>query len=360
MDRFVQSRARIEVFTKEMFFLLGLILLLALSALNTGNNMIYILVSFLAALIPVSYIQARWSLKKLDARIDFPEEIFAGRPCSAALTLRNGASWRPVLFLKIIVEGMPGERAIEVPFIPPGGTVSKSIPLSFPRRGKHPVRVRLQCESMTGILRVSPAEALSGEVLVFPHLYPFRMRGSGEEAWHEAEAGDVRGGAEGEDLYNIREYTGSEDARFIDWKISAKRRKMMVREYAAGSPLSVVLIVNPLVEDLSFEREMEEIIAKAASAGVYIAGEGLPFGWITPGGRSPLATGRRHLRNFLTSLALLEIEEIEKTGRGGAQSGDRLTGPAKGPALIFTREGIRAVNFPRAPELSFSGATVGR
>ena len=49
----------------------------------------------------------------------------------------------------------------------------------------------------------------------------------------------------GHDLYAIRAYQNSDSARHVDWKASAKRNALQVREFAREDQRRVLLVLDP-------------------------------------------------------------------------------------------------------------------
>ena len=56
----------------------GLVIIVGFSAWNTGNNLLFLILSFLTASLIVGFIVGSASLKKIDVKMRFPEAIIAG------------------------------------------------------------------------------------------------------------------------------------------------------------------------------------------------------------------------------------------------------------------------------------------
>src|SRR5439155_8927745 len=65
-------------FTTGGAIMLGLILIVGFSAWNTGNNLLFLILSFLIAAMIVGFFAGNLMLKKLDVKMRFSETIFAG------------------------------------------------------------------------------------------------------------------------------------------------------------------------------------------------------------------------------------------------------------------------------------------
>src|SRR5687768_15769407 len=58
--------------------MLGLVVIVGFSAWNTGNNLLFLILSFLLSAMIVGFVAGGICLKKLDVKMRFPETIFAG------------------------------------------------------------------------------------------------------------------------------------------------------------------------------------------------------------------------------------------------------------------------------------------
>ena len=75
---------------------------LGIAALQSGNNLLYVVVAALLSAILVSGIASAVVLRGLELDIHIPEHVFAGRPMLARLLLRNTSSWMPSFSVRIV------------------------------------------------------------------------------------------------------------------------------------------------------------------------------------------------------------------------------------------------------------------
>src|SRR5204863_6238425 len=66
-----------------------IVLLIGIAALNTGNNLLYIVVAAMLAAIVVSGIASSVCLRGLELELRVPEQIFAGTDVAATVCVRN-------------------------------------------------------------------------------------------------------------------------------------------------------------------------------------------------------------------------------------------------------------------------------
>src|SRR3989442_7869757 len=109
--------------TREGLVFLGGITVVALAALNTGNNLLFMVLSCLLAAIIVSGVLSRIMLTGVELTLQLPEHIFAGQPILAVAELRNEKQTLPSFSLRVVGEEKKGQtqilaRPVYFPHIP--------------------------------------------------------------------------------------------------------------------------------------------------------------------------------------------------------------------------------------------------
>ena len=222
---------------------------IAIAALNTGNNLLFIILACLLAGIIVSGVVSSVVLAGVGLKLDLPEHIFAAQPVLAALELENEKYSLPSLSLR--VEGDPKKLGVQIfsrpvyfPYIPRQTSARQQVELLFPLRGvwrqdAFNVRTRFPFGFLEKTRKVESAL----EIVVYPPVEPadefFEILPllSGElESF-------LRG--RGHDLYSIRDAQPQDSARFVDWKASAKTAALKVREFAREDERRVEIVFDP-------------------------------------------------------------------------------------------------------------------
>jgi uncharacterized protein (DUF58 family) len=87
---------------------------------------------------------------------------------------------------------------------------------------------------------------LRWDVVVYPPLVSIRLRASVAAAMRRREAGmkPIRQLGEGRLFESLREWGPGDDLRHIDWKATAKRRKVITRQYEAERRQQVLLVLD--------------------------------------------------------------------------------------------------------------------
>jgi uncharacterized protein (DUF58 family) len=308
-----------------MFAALGL----GVAAVNTGNNLLYLLSSMLLGLVVVSGILSEASMRGLRLTAALPDELYAGRVALLGATVANRKRWVPSysITVEVIAGGARIERFIHVPRIDAGSSRLLTWPVTVPRRGLHRLAgVRVTTRFPFGVFVKSGQVMLAEEVLVFPAVGPApphllrRLGGTG------ATASRRRG--RGHDLHNLRDYLPGDNPRLIHWRSSAKTRVLTVRELEAETTMDTRIVL----EGRGGEPErLEAAVAEAASLGVHLLRAGALVELVGPGLLVSPGRGRAHERRLLTALALWTPSD------GGTLAGAR---SSPGPALREIRIGI--------------------
>lgn len=283
------------------------VLLIGIAALNTGNNLLYIVVAAMLAAIVVSGAASAICLRGLELELRVPEHIFAGTEVSATVSVRNRRKWFPSLSIsavpiekrspkqrwqwvattfpippwrppaqqwlqlpdrklrRVTIGGPSGvfHEAAYFPVIPARSALEASVKLNFRRRGCYQERFSLSTRFPFAFLVKTRRAALSREVLVYPELT------SSQEAVELAPI--LTGKLEaymrgvGSDLHRIREYLPEDPARQVDWKATAKSGSLKVREFSREDERRIrVVFDNPSPGELP-SQQYERMISLSAS-----------------------------------------------------------------------------------------------
>lgn len=308
---------------------LGAVFILILAAVNTGNNLLFLILACSIAGILISGVLSRIALTGVGLRFDLPEHIFAEQPVLAEMELRNEKQTWPSFSLRVVGESKQDaaqilSRPVYFPYVPRQDAARQKVELRFPRRGVYRqdafgIRTRFpfgffektrKIESNTEIVvypRVEPADQfyevlplLSGEMASF-------YRGRGHE------------------LHSLRDYQSTDTARNVDWKVTAKAGRLMVREFAREDERRVILVLDPFVgparkelgqlAEAEHAERFEQAVSLAASIAWHFHGINSVMQFRTDRFESPMAPAREIIYETLRELALIEANE---TAAGGA------------------------------------------
>jgi uncharacterized protein (DUF58 family) len=270
------------------------------AAINTGNNLVFVILGLLFGLLLVSNVLAEWNLRNLEVARELPPEIRAGIPAVGHYVLINrrriGTAWS---VQAEELDGAVGRGTI--PRCPAGTSAPGPATWTFPTRGVNRLdRVRLHSLFPFGLLRRHRDLSLPAEVLAWPGAsagnVPVHGGGSG------AESTAATGRSDSGDFAGLRPYVPGDPARRVHWPTSARVGfPMVIVRAGEGSEHVVVEVPGRLSGE-----DREEAIRRAASRADHHLALGGAVGLRADGEVLPARPGMAQRRALLTTLALLE------------------------------------------------------
>lgn len=328
--------------TREGLAYLGVAMVIGIAALNTTNNLLFIVLAAMLAAIVVSGFASAAVLRGLELDVVTPEFAFAGKPVTAIIRLYNPRRWIPAFSVRVLTQDKkkkkrPGlefrktefvfpkdgrwlrlpdyklarkpvpvrspeifDRPAYFAFVPAGTSSEVGMELTFPHRGQYSHETfRLATRFPFSFLMKSRRMKLKRDVLVYPALlesddfldmlpmitgeYTAMVRGRGSE------------------LYRIREHTPEDPARFVDWKATAKTGALKVREFTREDERRLRIVFdNPAPEAVSSEA-YEHAVSVAASLAWHFTGQNVEMSYAAQG-----YSGEPDLYEFWQYLAVVQ------------------------------------------------------
>lgn len=292
--------------TKEGIIYLATVLVISIAALNTGNNLLFIIISAMISAIVISGVVSAMVLRWIRVELSLPEQVFAKQPVVARIRMANPRKF-PTFSIQVSTaeEGKgklewkqtefrfpPGRKQgrewfrlsdwrlerskpasstespsidpVYFPFLPGKSSSRADVSLTFPRRGVYRQRaLAVSTRFPFSYVKKTRKVSLEREVIVLPDV------SAAERVAQQLPslAGDyesaVRG--HGHDLYRIRGHVAGDSARTVDWKATARAGGLMVREFTRDDDRRVRIVFdNPVMAAISAE-DYEEMVSAAAS-----------------------------------------------------------------------------------------------
>jgi len=299
-------------FTREGRVYVIVTLGVGFAAVNTGNNLLYLVFSFLLGFLVLSGVLSEAALRRIEVRRRLPRELFAEAPVPVALEVENAQ--RRVPSYAIVVEDLAGEDLADAtPLgrvfflrLPPGARQQRAYLLSAPRRG--PLRFagfRVSTRFPFGLFLKSLLIEAPGETLVYPALDPVRaapLGGSGRNLGESRSRSEGRG----TEAAGLRDFRPGDSARSVHWRASARRGLLLVRdrEREEKPELDVLLRTRGRPADAAFEAA----VRRAASELVAHLDAGFRVGLASDAERFEPGEGHLHRARLLTFLARVAPE----------------------------------------------------
>jgi|SRR5579859_374318 len=248
--RWIGYRIQYKI-SREGWIYFGGLLLVALAALNTGNNLLFLILACLIALILMSGILSSVSLSGVEMRLVLPEHIFAGQSVRAFVELENQKLTLPSFSLRVEAVREKGaapsailEKPVYFPYLPKQEHLQQSAPLTFQRRGVYRQDAfRIVTRFPFGFLQKSRRLDLKTEAIVYPSVQPTPEYMELLPVLQGALESITKG--RGQDLYALRDYVHTDSARLVHWKATARSGSLMVREFTREEDSRVLLVLDP-------------------------------------------------------------------------------------------------------------------
>ncbi|MGO9126711.1 MAG: DUF58 domain-containing protein [Terriglobales bacterium] len=336
------------------------VLLIGIAALNTGNNLLYIIVAAMLAAILVSGVASAVVLRDLELDIHLPEHVFAGRSALGRIVLRNPRRWLPSFSVSVVAikkespkrwrwvpatftfppKRAPGEQWINLPdrtlrrveeakpapgifegsayfpYMPAGSELKADLSLCFRRRGVYQqAAFGLATRFPFAFLVKTRRLPLAREIIVYPQVEPADEFFEVLPLITGEFASFTRG--RGSDLYRIREYAPEDSARHVDWKATAKSGSLKVREFSREDERKLRIVFDNPAAGVLPEKSYEDGVALAASLSWHFAGEDTEMSFVAPG-----YDGGPDLYRFLAYLAAVSPQSSASVVSGLQPSDD--------------------------------------
>jgi uncharacterized protein (DUF58 family) len=307
--------------TRDGTIYFAAVLILVLAAVNTGNNLLFLILGCLLAGILISGVLSRVVLTGVELKFDLPEHIFAEQPVLAELELRNEKEAWPSFSLLVVggTKKTPGEiltRPVFFPFILRRSAARQKVELRFPKRGVYRqdafgIRTRFPFGFFEKTREInSPIE-----MTVYPRVEPVDQFYEVLPLLSGEMASFYRG--RGHELHSLREYRPTDSVRFVDWKVSAKSGRMMVREFAREDERRVMLVLDPFVGSVSAKvaTRFERAISLTACVAWHFHEIHSVMQFCTDRFSTPMAPASEIIYDTLRELALIEPQTSSEGGR---------------------------------------------
>jgi uncharacterized protein (DUF58 family) len=281
-------------------------LVVAIAAMNTGNNGLYLVLAAMLAAMIVSGVLSRRNVRGVDCEIETTGEVVATRPAWLKIRLENRLKTSTAQALFFLHEALPGPLWVDP--LAPGEKREIVVEGTFPRRGVYrDADAGLLSRFPMGLFRKYRKARLAGEVVVYPKPEATPVP--------EAPPDDARGGRPhprsrggGSDIRTLRDFSPGDDPRDLHWKQSARMRRWIVREREAERDRVLFLAIDNALpaSDPDALARFETAIARCAGAALLMLSRGGEIGFHARGVKVAARSGKAQRARILEALARLE------------------------------------------------------
>ncbi|MFO0587384.1 MAG: DUF58 domain-containing protein [Polyangiaceae bacterium] len=260
-------------FTREGKYYLGITLGVGLAAINTGNNLLYLLLGMLLSLIVVSGVMSDLSLRSLTVTRRLPARAQVGRAHLVEIEVFNHKKQIPSYAIEVedLRAGQPADKRCFFLKISPSSAQVAAYRRTPARRGRdRHVGFRIATRFPFGLFEKSREVTAEGDLIIYPAVDPVRLPAERDGRRDGGAATASRGG--GDEILTLRPMREGDDRRDIYWKKSTMRDQMVLRERARETrpdvdlPLDVVRPAGaPDTFAQTFERRVREVASRAVA-----------------------------------------------------------------------------------------------
>jgi uncharacterized protein (DUF58 family) len=317
--------------TREGKYFIGITFGVGFAAINTGNNLLYLLLGMLLALIVVSSVMSELSLRRLTVVRRLPPRAQVGRPHLVEVEVHNHKGKIPSYAIEIedLREGQPADKRCFFLKISPDSAQIAAYRRTPARRGRdRHVGFRIATRFPFGLFEKSRETAADGEIIIYPATDPLELPAKADGRWLGT---DGRfGPGSGDEILGVRPMRDGDDHRDIYWRKSALGRQMVLRERARETSRQVNLAIDSeypgSAPDPTWLDQFEVRIREVASRAVAHIKRG---DWVTvrsSSGETVVGNGSVGADPVLRFLALLE-----PTASGAEPNASRAAPPPPAP-----------------------------
>src|SRR5260370_12789712 len=260
-------------FTREGKFFVGITLGVGFAAINTANNLLYLLLGMLLALIVVSGIMSELSLRDLTVIRRLPMRAQVGRAHLVEIEVFNNKRRVPSYAIEVedLRAHQPADKRCFFLKISPKSPQVAAYRRTPLRRGRDAhVGFHVATRFPFGLFEKSREMAAAGELIIYPAVDPVQLPQA--PAGRSPGANHVVGSGHGEEFLGLKLMRPGEDPRAIHWRKTAALGQMVMRERAREARPDVTLTLDTIrrsqVEadwNATFERRIRDVASRAGA-----------------------------------------------------------------------------------------------
>ncbi len=276
---------------------------IGIGALNTGNNLLYLVLGLMLSTIIVSGILSERIIWRIGVRRQLPDAVFAREPFALRYEVFTTRGFAFAVRVKETDTAQTPEAVVAV--ISPDTPSTLRVTAQLPKRGPHRfTAVEVSTTYPLGLFQKKRTLLLEDKLLVLPARgfycqVPYASQGQSEGIDTQRHISTGRG-----DFLGLKELQPFDPAKDIHWKKSAAVGKLLRVERAPEQRRLFTLTVHERTLGEPLERSCEEI----ASLARHLLQHGHLVGLTTSTRLIPPHSGLLQERRLLEALALVGYE----------------------------------------------------
>jgi uncharacterized protein (DUF58 family) len=302
--RKIRAWRRIRFTAGGLVFSLGA-MAVGFAAMNTGNNLLYLLLGSMLGFIAVSGWLSEQVIGGLRVERKVPRAVTVGQDLRLTYNVRNVRTRLPILAIELGERGLPNPAFVA--HVPAGGSGTTRSHNSFVRRGIYPLStLTLSTSFPFGLFLKQRDVEISGEIVVWPRTNR-SVRAPSPGGGRVPRMGLSAKGSAGTrgEYRSLREYRPGDDPKDIHWKSSARQRAPVLREYERDGAETRWICLDLRAEPGD---PAEVAVEVAASLAAQAAAEHRAFALVAGDQLVEPGEGPGHLELVLDALARVDFD----------------------------------------------------
>lgn len=318
--------------TREGKYFLLITLGVGFAAVNTGNNLLYLLLGMFLSLIIVSSVMSELSLRHLTVVRRLPPRAQVGRAHLVEIEVFNHKQRMPSYAIEVedLRASQPADKRCFFLKISPRSAQVAAYRRTPARRGRdRHVGFRVATRFPFGLFEKSREITAEGDLIIYPAVDAVVLP-PGEGGERQGLATSIGRGV-GDEILGVRPMREGDDPRDIYWRKSTLSSQLVLRERARETRRDVSYVIDSVFpgdqpsEDFlaRFERRIRDVASRAVAH----LKRGDTVTLTTTAGERVRGTPATGADPVLRFLALLEATPESRLQNKPASNPDRASGP---------------------------------
>jgi uncharacterized protein (DUF58 family) len=271
--RWLRPPRRVKV-TREGKYFIGITFGVGFAAINTGNNLLYLLLGMLLSLIVVSMVMSELTLRRLTVVRRLPPRAQVSRAHLVEIEVYNHKKRVPSYAIEIedLRAGQPADKRCFFLKISPHSAQVAAYRRTPARRGRdRHIGFRVATRFPFGLFEKSRELAAEGDLIIYPAVDPVRLP---QDLPGRRTGGDGPiGRGMGDEIVTVRPMREGDDPRDIYWRKSTIADHLVLRERAREMKREVDYAIDSTHEGekpddewtARFERRIRDVASRAVA-----------------------------------------------------------------------------------------------
>lgn len=285
-----------------------------LGAINTGNNLLYLVLAMCCSFIALSGILSELTLRKVRVEGTLAGSMYAGEPYPLRLRITNMKNRLSSYSLRISLSGEHEsrfrlDRDVYCFQIPPRSTIERTLMITAANRGWLRIKTyRIWTGFPFGFFLKTKTRPLEIETVVFPAIRNVALP-SADGLFEE---GERRLQTRGEELLSLRAFQPGDSMNLVHWKSSAKTGSLRVKEFVHGTSQKFMVpldVHDPATGEIVEHDILEKRVSESASRAYHLIRRGDAVSLKTSEFQTPFGSSEPHLESLMRTLAFIGLKE---------------------------------------------------